>query len=68
MYALQLMPEGGSIITSSVDVQVTNWLPSAGRRSACHSESEVARRFTLAQKTLDDVGKGGDVVHPLPPP
>ena len=24
--------------------------------------------LTLAQETVDDVGEGGDVVHPLPPP
>ena len=30
--------------------------------------SEVVERLTLAKETLGDVGKGGDVVHPLPPP
>ena len=36
--------------------------------SGSFREREVVERLTLAQETLDEVGKRGEVIHPLPPP
>ena len=36
--------------------------------SGSFRERGAVKRLALTQETLDEVGKGGEIIHPLPPP